>query len=267
MFQNYSLGVGGSCDMFEVDNASYWCQPWGRTGGPEKKTYCARVPQGLYYRGSDLPNVDANFTRWNGAQAVVFRGAGEWFTWTFALAGYNHTNKTINFGRGGFQGAEGSDVGSRWWIEGVLELLDSPEEFFYDVDAGLLYYWPNTTADPPSEGEALYATVLEELFLVTGAQSQLVVNVTFAGVVFTGASRTDLAPHGVPSAGDYALEERAALHVEGTEGLAVVNCTFERLDGNGILARGYNRHLSILENDFAYIGNRWRGRKRGGLLL
>ena len=42
MFQDYYLGVNGSCFMYEIDQSSYWCQPNGRTAG---STYCARYPQ------------------------------------------------------------------------------------------------------------------------------------------------------------------------------------------------------------------------------
>ena len=32
------------------------------------------------------------------------------------------------------------------------------------------------------------------------------------------------------------------------------NCTFERLDGNGVMVSGYNRNTSILDSDFAFLG-------------
>ena len=37
-------------------------------------------------------------------------------------------------------------------------------------------------------------------------------------------------PHGVPSGGDWGLERLGALYFEGTEGLSVRGCQFERLD-------------------------------------
>ncbi len=32
MFQNYYLGINGTCDIYELEQSSYWCQPNGRTG-------------------------------------------------------------------------------------------------------------------------------------------------------------------------------------------------------------------------------------------
>ena len=44
MFQNYTIGVNGTCTGFLIDQDSYWCQPYGRTGGSQ---YCYRTPSGL----------------------------------------------------------------------------------------------------------------------------------------------------------------------------------------------------------------------------
>ena len=46
----------------------------------------------------------------------------------------------LTFGRGGNQGGEGNDRASEWWIEGVAEELDAPNEFFYDEKTGQLYF-------------------------------------------------------------------------------------------------------------------------------
>jgi hypothetical protein len=61
-------------------------------------------------------------------------------------------------------------------------------------------------------------------------------------------------PHGVPSAGDWALDRYAAVFLEGTEGAVVDGCTFDRLDGNAVMVSGYNRNATIQHSDFSYIG-------------
>jgi hypothetical protein len=62
-------------------------------------------------------------------------------------------------------------------------------------------------------------------------------------------------PHAVPSAGDFALARSAAVYLEGTEGAIVSGCNFTRLDGNGLIVSGYNRHASIAHNTFSWIGD------------
>ncbi len=46
----------------------------------------------------------------------------------------------------------------------------------------------------------------------------------------------------------------AATSLQGTEGVTLDKCTFERLDGNGVMVSGYNRNTTITNSDFAYIG-------------
>jgi hypothetical protein len=41
---------------------------------------------------------------------------------------------------------------------------------------------------------------------------------------------------------------------QGTESVVVDSCTFERLDGNGVMVSGYNRNATVTNSDFAYIG-------------
>jgi hypothetical protein len=45
-----------------------------------------------------------------------------------------------------------------------------------------------------------------------------------------------------------------ALRLQGTEGVAVSGCTFERLDGQAVLLDGYNRDASFTRNTFYLIG-------------
>lgn len=61
-------------------------------------------------------------------------------------------------------------------------------------------------------------------------------------------------PHGVPSAGDWALERTAAFFIQGTEKISVTNCIFDRLDGNAMMISGYNRNATIFNSDFSFIG-------------
>merc|ERR1712232_1214023 len=74
------------------------------------------------------------------------------------------------------------------------------------------------------------------------------------GLVFKSARYTYMDPHGVPSAGDWALDRNGALFLQGTENLKVQNSVFDRLDGNGVTISGYNRHATVQDCDFSFIG-------------
>ena len=61
-------------------------------------------------------------------------------------------------------------------------------------------------------------------------------------------------PHGVPSAGDWALDRVAAVFLQGTENAVIDGCGFERLDGNALMVSGYNRAATVSDSDFSFIG-------------
>jgi len=63
-----------------------------------------------------------------------------------------------------------------------------------------------------------------------------------------------MAPRGVPSGGDWALERDGAVFAEGADGLRVTGCAFARIDGNAVFLSGYNRRAVIERNDFAWLG-------------
>lgn len=45
----------------------------------------------------------------------------------FAVNG-STSDGNLTFGKGGNQGGEGNDAASEWWVEGVAEELDAPNE-------------------------------------------------------------------------------------------------------------------------------------------
>ena len=80
-------------------------------------------------------------------------------------------------------------------------------------------------------------------------------NVRIENVEFRDAAQTFLEPHSVPSCGDWALQRTAAIFAEGTENFTVHDCTFIRMDGNAFMLSRYNRHATVSESEFAYIGD------------
>lgn len=249
MFQDYYLGVNGSCDMYEIDQSSYWCQPYGRTAGA---TYCARRPSGVVYESSALPNTPYA----DASQLLVsaWRGDGAWFNWYWETAQYDPNNQTIIFGRGGFQGAEGSNSGANWFVENVFEELDYPSEFFYNQTTKKLYFFYNGTSAPPSDISFVAATQLT-LFSIMGTPGFNAENISFSGITFSTTAISVLEPHGIPSGGDWALERVGALVFENTVDCVIDSCLFTKLDGNAIMLNGYNDGTTIQNNEFSYIGN------------
>ena len=144
----------------------------------------------------------------------------------------------------------------------MLEELDAPTEWHFDSATATLYYAPNRTAsdgkrgadDAPPPLEGFVATTLQVLINASGRIDEPLHSVTFDGLGFVDTAHTLLAPHGLPSGGDWALPRLAALTLQATRGLTVTGCTFARLDGSAILANGYHRRLSLLSNEFVHLG-------------
>ena len=71
-----------------------------------------------------------------------------WGGWQFQVAGFD--GKTFQLGYGGYQEARGGGFGgNHYYVENVLEELDTAGEWFYDASAHKLYLQPNTTGIAP----------------------------------------------------------------------------------------------------------------------
>lgn len=246
MFQRYVLGIGGSCDQF-VPPAGYWCS--SHTAGGGGVTY--RITSGMVADKSILPHQPYK----DGTTAIIQAWRpGHWASWMFTVSNYDAETGNFTFGKGGFQGARGNDNGDNFYIENVMEELDSPNEWFYDKSTGMMYFWFNGTGMPPASTVYTVPQV-KVLFNATGDQASPVKNVQFKGINFRDAAYTYLDAHGMPSGGDWGLQRSAALFFEGTTGTVVESCLFSRLDGNALMLSGFNREAVIQDNEFVWIGD------------
>ena len=85
-------------------------------------------------------------------------------------------------------------------------------------------------------------------------QFKPVTDVSLVGITYSGAAYTYMEPHGVPSAGDWALDRYGAIFLQGTEGAMISGCSIERVDGNGVMVSGYNRNATMKHNEISYVG-------------
>lgn len=181
-----------------------------------------------------------------------------WANWAFEVESIGPgSDATITFGKGGFQGARGGP-GSDWFIQNVLEELDTDLEFYFDPSSSQLYVWANGTDPTAPPSSALQFVVIPSshhtLLNASATQSSPLKNLTISGIGFRDTAWTMLQPHGVPSGGDWALERMAAVFLEGTEHLSITNCSFSRLGGNAIMLSKYHRYASITSSDFEWLG-------------
>ena len=249
-FPFYHEGIGGGCDYFSPPTG-YWCSNASKKGQPWS------VPVGATLSSRNFPNQPYSSAR----SAVVH--AKHWRHWASRMhevGDYSFDRKsglgTFKFSTGGFQDGRGGG-GSEVYVENVREELDVQGEWFYDEESHRLYLFHNATAGMHPAPGSLVAIASDAitLFNVTGSQATPVTDVQFKGVGFRDTAYTYMAPHGMPSGGDWALQRHAALIFEGTEDVLVDGCVFERLDGNAVIVSGYGRYATLTDNSFSWIGD------------
>merc|ERR1712070_412814 len=244
-YQQYMIGIGGLCTIYDPP-VSYWCSDGVRGGG----AFAFRTPSGVTPKAGALPNAPYKDTS---EMLINVWRPQRWANWMFEVEKFDPSTNTYTFGKGGNQGARGNDKGGDWFVENVFEELDQRGEFFFDSKASELYLFHNGTGKPPAETEVIVPQ-MRTLINISGTQWDPVKSVTIDGLAFKSTRYTYMDPHGVPSAGDWALDRQGAVFLQGTENFKIQNSVFERLDGNGVMISGYNRNATVQDNDFQFIG-------------
>lgn len=248
-FGFYKEGLGGGCATLLGGlnpPTGYWCS------NTSEQTGMWRTPLGMAVGAATLPHQPYADPR--GAVVQAWHPK-HWASRMYNVSDYSFAGGvgTFAFNRGGWQDARGSPDAGDLYVENVLEELDAPGEWFYDArTASLLLYWNGTGG--PDGSVVVVASPAQVLFNATGDQAAPVRNVAFLGLGFRDTAHTYFEPHSMPSAGDWALARTAALIFEGTEGINVSGCVFERLDGHAVLISGYARNASVADNEMAWLG-------------
>lgn len=151
-FPTFGVGEGGSVSQFVPPMSiwgqvtpphGHWCVTVPRCQLPrpheqwhDRRTarcYCCRyhVPHGLSFNETVFPAQPWTHVE----RAVVHAFQGEhWGNWQYQVAGLEQDNPrpgfvNISWVYGGFQEARGDTIGAEYYIENLLELLDSPLEW------------------------------------------------------------------------------------------------------------------------------------------
>jgi len=141
---------------------------------------------------------------------------------------------------------------TRYFVENLLEELDTPGEWCLDSESGIVYYWPEES--------------IEKLDIVAPRLDCLidmdrVSYVKLSGLMFTETAdgdnylRTGGDGYGAmyPQEGlNYCGE---AVHLNDCQYCTVEKNVFESVGGNGIYLEGYNLRNEIFQNEIRYPGN------------
>ncbi|QYM78619.1 right-handed parallel beta-helix repeat-containing protein [Horticoccus luteus] len=151
-----------------------------------------------------------------------------------------------------------------FWVENVIESLDTPGEWVLRRAEGRVYFWPRG-AEP---GPNIVAPAVTTLVRVAGeegcggAPDEPVRGVEFVGLTFAHTDRDAWRGDDAGLQHDWAMWDKddACLRFRVAENCAVRDCIFEAAGGQGIRADLYARALEIRGNTFRHLG-------AGGVLL
>jgi hypothetical protein len=177
----------------------------------------------------------------------------DWSVSRIAVADIDEASSTIRFqapiGRNSPHFAMNHfEAHPRYTIENAPELLDSPGEWYLDVEAGVLTYWP--VAGETIESIAAVAPRLTSLLVVAGdeANARPVRNLRFEAIRFAhcawplppggyaeSQATTHDVRHGDPKSASALVP--AAITFDATEECAIDDCRFEHLGGTAVWFR------------------------------
>jgi L-rhamnose mutarotase len=226
-------------------------------GSDADMTFSGQAPRGVQFD----PNTFTN-KQWSNpedAEIHIFQQA-YWGNLQWKLKEIDRKNHFIWFGEGGQQiGAKWdrnpAQVGShsRFFIENVLEELDSPGEWFLDKRTSTLYYYPEQGMDINTA--LIEVPQLEYVIHFAGTQAAPVENITVKGVRLSHTLSTYMGRYEVPSLSDWAIHRGGTVFAEGTRRCSIEDCWFDAVGGNGVFLNKYNRSFSITGCTFTETGD------------
>ena len=235
---------------------------------------------GIEVEASQHPDI-AGYN-WTDASSVVVHAMadGEWGGTQFRVQaagntlGPSNANPRLNFSMGGFQQARtatlGSNsnagvrgrgrgsVGNRFYMEGSIEMLDTPGEWHFDAATRSLYVFPPTELGGGSMDDAqVVLTQTDTLFDFTGSASDAgkrVEHIVLSNLSLAFTSADFFRPHEETSGGDYATHRSGAVKVENATGLKFLSNSFSWIGGNAVFLSNSVRNTTVAANLFQWLG-------------
>lgn len=230
-------------------------------------------PDRLFLNGKALPmarypNFDPKARVFNGTAADVLDSArisnwhhpkgayvhtlhsGEWGGFHYLVTG-KQKNKLIL--EGGWQNNRPSPMNDKYrFIENVFEELDAPNEWFYDEDKKILYFYPSKGTNPNTASFSV--SHLTDILHIVGSNAQPVKNIHINQIDFTQTARSFMLTKEPLLRSDWTIYRGGAILLDGTENSKITNCSFYELGGNAIFMSNYNKHNLVKDNLIYNIG-------------
>jgi len=226
----------------------------------------ARTPNEEVLRIKSLPGYSGDFLRsptqvfvfnkgdinpaWHDLQGSEIVALTRWQDNRLPVKEIDGASNTVSFDRPSLFALHSGDTPEVYWVENVLEALDSPGEWYFDRNARQIHYLPRDGEEPAS---AEFVTPrLERLLRAIGTPEQPVHDLRFENLAFAHAEWQ------IPA--DYSASLQAGIEVPGAiqfeyaERCTVGSCAIEHVGGYGIEVGVGCADLSLARNRLTDLG-------------
>jgi hypothetical protein len=138
-------------------------------------------------------------------------------------------------------------------VENVFDELDVPGEWYFDREAGVLYFYPPEGADLASG--VIELAGLERIVEFTGTSTSKVEWLTLDGFRYAHTARTFMKCDETILRSDWNIYRGGAVFVTGTEDINIQNSFFDQTGGAGLFINSYNRRVNVTGNRFVGTGS------------
>lgn len=137
-------------------------------------------------------------------------------------------------------------------VENIFEELDAENEWFYDKNTNVLYYYP--PADMDLNSAQFEVPQLESIFVIKGTEEQPAGNIHIKGLELTHTTFTFMKTKEPLLRSDWTIYRGGVIFIEGAENCIVSDCHIYDAGGNGIFFSNYNKDNRAEKNHIHDIG-------------
>ena len=174
-----------------------------------------------------------------------------WGDFHYRITGKNDKNELAL--EGGWQNNRRMPMHDQYrFVENIFEELDTINEWFYDKQTKILYYYPPQGLDIK---KAKFETPqIAHLFEFKGSETKPVKNIIVEGLGFTQTLRTFMQNKEPLLRSDWTIYRGAAVFYDGAVNCSLKNCSLNDLGGNAIFFNNYNRNCEVSGCSISDIG-------------
>lgn len=145
---------------------------------------------------------------------------------------------------GGWQNNRPSAIHEKYrFVENIFEELDTVNEWYFDKDKKILFYYPPKNLDLINA--LIEVPQLVSLVEFNATEKNPVSNIHIEGIKFTQTLRTFMQNKEPLLRSDWTIFRGAAIFFNGAENCSIKNCLLNNLGGNAVFFNNYNRKNEV----------------------